>query len=221
MRRFTFVTALGLIVLSMTAGCLPTQTIIVRFEDLKSDFFALESTLQTGDWAKFDWNTMTITISSQNVPVSQKPVALGAFQVAQAHTATTATPAAASAERPDIDLKTIETTDTIIQLMRRRQARLATVMDLKKRGVVGEGNDGMLRLPSAATPPTPLDEDTRKIVDAENVDRLALLMEVLRQRQFGADRLVRVAQTFAQVQRDISPRGVWVQFEDNVWEQIK
>lgn len=54
-----------------TSGCanLPSQLIIVRFEDLKevrevkADFQSLEQSLDKGEWATFDKETMTFTIS--------------------------------------------------------------------------------------------------------------------------------------------------------------
>jgi uncharacterized protein YdbL (DUF1318 family) len=224
MKRPLGIVGLFLAIAVFTTGCLPTQTIIVRFEDLKSDFFALESSLQTGDWATFDWNTMTITISSTVTPVSPRPVALGAFEISQATpvsgTVSPRTSLASAADQPDIDLKSIETTDTIVQIMRRRQARFVTIQNLKKTGVLGEGNTGMLSS-HRDTDFAGLDSDTRKIINDENSDRRALFAEVLRQRQLGVDKMHRVAQTFAQVQRDMAPRGVWVQYDDGAWEQIR
>jgi uncharacterized protein YdbL (DUF1318 family) len=224
MKRPLGIVGVFLAIAILTTGCLPTQTIIVRFEDLKSDFFALESSLQTGDWATFDWNTMTITISSTVTPVSPRPVALGAFEISQATSVSgAATPRASlasAADQPDIDLKSIETTDTIVQIMRRRQARFVTIQNLKKTGVLGESSSGMLASPRSPDF-TGLDSDTRKVITDENNDRRALFVEVLRQRQLGIDKLNRVAQTFAQVQRDMAPRGVWVQYDDGAWEQIQ
>lgn len=67
-KRFALFT-LSCAILSSLTGCLPTQTIIVRFEDLKSDFFALEASLEAGEWIQFDRNTNTVHISSTPAPV--------------------------------------------------------------------------------------------------------------------------------------------------------
>jgi hypothetical protein len=46
-RGFSVFCALGLLALNACSG---SQTIIVRFDDLKSDFFAMEYQLHEGEW---------------------------------------------------------------------------------------------------------------------------------------------------------------------------
>lgn len=213
MRRFN----IGIMITIFTfgvisTGCLPTQTIIVRFEDLKSDLVALESSLQAGDWATFDWDKMEIIISSHHL--QSRPVALGSFQISQA----TPTQERAAADQPELDLKSIQMSDTIAQLMRRRQARLTTINTMKANGFVGESNVGMVMPPVGAPA---ISEEQRETVDGENTDRRILLHEILRQKKLGVDKYDNVARTFAEVQRQVAGRGVWVQFPDNSWEKIK
>lgn len=219
MKRSFFFAMLISVVAMTTAGCLPTQTIIVRFEDLKSDLVALESSLETNDWAKFDWDKMIITISSKYLPVSTNPVALGAFETPRANSHAAKPEPSVAAEQPDLDLKRIEITDTIAQLMRRRQARLQVIKTLKKTAVVGESNVGTLQPPKGGSLLT-LEEATRKTITDENSDRKILFLEILRQRGLAADQIDRVARTFAQVQREMADPGVWVQFDDGSWDQI-
>ncbi|MEK8022180.1 MAG: DUF1318 domain-containing protein [Candidatus Hydrogenedentota bacterium] len=215
----SFIYAMFVAVIAMTtAGCLPTQTIIVRFEDLKSDFIALESSLETNDWAKFDWDKMIITISSKYLPVSTQPVALGAFETPTKNSQPAKSEPSVAADQPDLDLKRIEITDTITQIMRRRQARLQVVKNLKKTGVIGESNVGTLMPPKGGSLLT-LEESIRKSVTDENTDRRLLFIEILRQRGLGEDQIDRVARTFAQAQRELADPGVWVQFDDGNWQQ--
>jgi len=216
LRRFNLGIILSIFTFcAVTTGCLPTQTIIVRFEDLKSDLVALESSLQAGDWATFDWDKMEIIISSQHL--QSKPVALGSFQLSQSR-GVTPTRERAAADQPELDLKSIQMSDTISKLMRRRQARLTAINAMKANGFVGESNVGMLLPPGGAEA---LATEQRELTDGENVDRRLLLHEILRQKNLGTDKYDNVAKTFAEVQRQVAGRGVWVQYPDNSWEKIK
>lgn len=214
MKRYLMTALLISMATVLLAGCLPTQTIIVKFEDLKTDFFALESSLTTGEWAKFDWNTMTITISASEP--GALPSALGSFETPRANPSTSSVPVAVSND-PDVDLRSIEKTDTLIQIMRRRQDRFEAVMNLKKAGTLGEGNAGLLAPP----PGVNVSNEARAVLDAENADRLALFHEVLRQRRMGLDKLPRIQQAFAEVQRATAPRGFWIQYDEGNWEQVR
>lgn len=219
MRRSVSLAVIFTLSLLATTGCvMPTQTIIVRFEDLKSDLVALESSLQSGDWAKFDWEKMEIIISSSALRVPEKPVALGSFQLSDARAGSNQRTAVA--EQPDLDLKSIQITDTVAQLMRRRQARLTTINSMKSNGVVGESNFGMLASPNASGLSN-LEKEHRDIAEAENADRKMLLMEILRQKNYPSEKFNEVSRTFAEVQRQVASRGVWVQFPDSTWEQVK
>lgn len=218
-----FTASIAAIIITIFAGCLPTQTIIVKFEDLKSDFIALESSLQAGEWAKFDWNTMTITISAsgkQPEPITRnKPVAMGSFIVPVTQPVASAQQTDA-ADKQDIDLKSLRMTDTIVQLMRRRQSRYDAIMNIKRNGSVGEGNRGLLARPTGSSGPA-LDDDGRKLVEAENTDRGILFDEVLRQRGLGSEKRDLVGEKFAEAQRAMAARGFWVQDADGTWLQVE
>ncbi len=207
---------------TMTAGCLPTQTIIVKFEDLKSDFFALEQSLESGEWAKFDWNTMTITISS--VPRSTRPVALGSFQISQAAQPDAAKPVSvAAASDEEINLSSLEMSDTLVSIMRRRQARYARIQDLIRAQSVGIAYESPMAGLLVAAPGKrfqDLEAAQRETIEAENTDRLLLFDEVLRQRQLPAEKRPRVAETFYDVLVNMAPRGTWIQAkETSNWVQ--
>lgn len=220
---------LALFCSALFSACLPTQTILVRFEDLKSDFFALESALQSGEWAKFDWKSMTITISSARPPSSTRlPMTMGAFESPRDKSGrdrdrstllAAGDKSAAIAEQPEIDLRSLAMTDTIVQLMQRRQARFSKVMDMKGTGVVGESNGGLLNPPNGK-PMDSLSTDDRAVADAENSDREMLFDEVLRQKGLPADKRYQVAQKFAEVQHAMASKGFWVQMKDGKWSQI-
>lgn len=220
-RNLFFVLTLTVSVVFLGAGCMPTQTIIVRFEDLKSDMMALESSLYTGDWATFDWDKMEIKISgSEYTPASpgnttHKPAALGSFEIPRS-----ATPVPTAADQPDLDLKSIDITDTVKQVMRRRQERFATVTKLKSGGVIGEANIGMVLPPNGGSLLT-LSEEDRSTAESENADRAILLREILRQKKLSSEKYDDIARVFADAQRSLAPRGVWVQAPNNAWEKVK
>lgn len=207
MRRYAFITCLSLAAL-LTTGCLPTQTIIVKFADLRQDIFALESTLSgEGEWAKFDWSSMTITISTRpDAPA--RPVALGAFQVG-------AVPA--DAGRPD--LRAIETSDTVVRVMRGRQARISQVNDALKREVAGEANNGILKQPNSASGFEDFAYrfsagDEAGTLNLENDDRNTLFVEIVRQKGY---RVEDVAREFAYVRHTMVATGTYIQAPNNNW----
>ncbi len=214
MRRMPlFITCLSFVAL-ITTGCLPTQTIIVKFADLRSDIFALESSLSgNDDWAKFDWSTMTITISSRPAPTSVRPVALGAFQVAAAGAPSDADATA----RPD--LRAIETSETVVRVMQRRQGRITRVNDSLKREVAGEANNGILKQPNGTSGfedfafEFPAAEDG-PVLNDENVDRRTLFVEIVRQKGY---RMEDVAKEFAYVRHTMAASGTWIQGPNNSW----
>lgn len=210
MRRYAFMICLSLAAL-LTTGCLPTQTIIVKFADLRSDIFALESSLTgDGEWAKFDWSTMTITISTRPTPTSTRPVALGAFQVAS-------TAGAADAGRPD--LRAIETSETVVRVMRGRQQRIAQVNDALKREVAGEASNGLLKQPNGASGFEDFGYRFEGVAEAgtlnsENDDRNTLFVEIVRQKGY---RVEDVAKEFAYVRHTMAATGTWIQAPNGNW----
>jgi len=125
-----------------------------------------------------------------------------------------------AADKQDIDLKSLRMTDTIVQLMRRRQSRYDTIMNIKRSGSIGEGNRGLLARPTGSNGPV-LDEDGRKMVEAENTDRGILFDEVLRQRGLGPEKRELVGEKFAEAQRAMAARGFWVQDADGTWLQVE
>lgn len=189
-------------VLAATAACSPAQSfhnILVRFQDLKSDMVALEASLRTGEWP-------ADSLSRQR----GGPVALGAFE----------TPAPkATADQPDIDLRSLELTDTIVKVFRRRQGRLPQILKLQGQGTIGEGNLGYLARPTGE-PVSSLEEADRKLVESENADRKIFFEEVLRQYKYTPDKIDRVGREFAAVQRAMATKGTWVQEEDGTWRKV-
>lgn len=213
MRRLLYLFVLFVIMpLVSLTGCMPTQVIVVKFEDLSRDFMALEESLDSGAWAKFDWEKMEIIISSSKP--DRGPVALGGFETP---TSSDRTPVES---KPDLDLKSIEETDTLVRIMRRRQDRYNAIKEIKSKGIVGESNRGTLGKPDGS-PLLTLEKEQRDLVEGENTDRVMLFHEVLRQKKYGADKLDDVAEKFAEVQRAKAAKGYWIQLQDGAWTQVK
>lgn len=219
-----FAVACAGIVISGLAGCLPTQTIVVRFEDLRTDFYALEASLYDGSWVKFNWNDMTITISQRK---AKKPVTLGGFKSTGSARSALSSQRSAAASRtdnshksPKVDLSKLEMTDTIVTVWRRRQGRLMKIKEMKEAGVIGESNVGLLARPDGKSL-LALPDEQRNIVQAENTDRTIFFEEVLRQRKLPREKLEDVGRLFAEVQRDFASPGYWLQADNGAWYQLK
>jgi len=216
MKRIIMMGAILVGIAAITAGCLPTQTIIVKFDDLKSDLFAVEKGLQDGAWYKIETDkdgNMVIRLLSKNV--SREPSALGSFQIAEAGTTGSQTaPAAAD----NIDLKSLQYTDTFRQILMRRQNRYDHIVELKKSEVIGESNNGLIALaPNKSS--SDLSEESKKLVKDENTDRILMFEEILRQKSLSRDKIDQIAKLFAEVQYSLAAPGMWVQNKDGVWEK--
>lgn len=190
---------LGLAMVFLVGACAAVQRheIVVRFEDLRQDLFMMELAVENKQWAEFDWNTMTVTISA--LRDESLPTGRGGAP----------------------DMRSIRPTDEINAIMARRVSRSDTFAALRRAGKIGEGREGLL-LPVPDGPA--LTEAQRRDVAAENADRRALFAEF--KKQFDAAEqavtLAEIAHTFSQARRDprILKPGEWFQNDAGEWKRF-
>lgn len=201
----------------ISTGCeLPTQTIIVKFEDLKSDLFTMEKTLQSGEWYKVEEDVdgnMIIHLYSMK-EMNNTPYALGAYQIAQASSSSESTRSVAASDA--LDLRAIDITPVIRDIMVRRQSRYSKINELKKTLIIGENNEGLVE-PSPGIDKKTFSEETIELIENENKDRINLLKEILRQKGYENGLLPKLQKEFAKVQYEMTPVGLWIQTKDGEW----
>ena len=86
--------------------------------------------------------------------------------------------------------------------------RFDAVMDLKHKGLAGEGNDGFLAVRGS------LDATQQKTLQDENGDRRVLFRELAKMDNSTPEG---VAKVFAKRTIERQPAGVWVQDDDGDW----
>ena len=123
-----------------------------------------------------------------------------------------------SAEGQEIQIP--ESKRRVLEAFANRKFNADDVEDFKLQGVVGENLQGLLTLrPSARYDQDP---DYRSLVDRvvaeENRDR-GIIMERIVEINSAVNPLDReaVARVFAQMNRDASPSGTWIQKSDESW----
>ncbi|WP_269523360.1 DUF1318 domain-containing protein [Coraliomargarita parva] len=94
------------------------------------------------------------------------------------------------------------------ELIQQMDARLASIVELKLAGKVGENNRALLEARSV------LDRDERRLLSQENRDRLAFY-EIIADRTGVA--LADVQAKRAQAIRENSPKRVWLQSPSGDW----
>jgi uncharacterized protein YdbL (DUF1318 family) len=86
-------------------------------------------------------------------------------------------------------------------------------------GRVGVGKDGMLELRELADLALKDQAEVRRLVGAENRDRLSLYGEIAKANDFGAERVADIQSIFAQTWKDKAEKGWWIQSADGTWKQ--
>ena len=109
------------------------------------------------------------------------------------------------------------TNASIRQLKARMKARYPRLKPFLQRGIVGEGADGFLVLRD--TGPLSLREraSLQRLVQAENRDRRALYLEVMKALGVAPRDLPRIQHIFAREWQRTAPRGTWVEIKPGKW----
>ena len=108
------------------------------------------------------------------------------------------------------DLK--EITPVVQGAINGRQSRYQEIQRLKTSGVLGEDNQGFVKV----LKPSP---DADSLASGENADRQAIYQAMVDQNQLGPDGMAQVRSVFAEVQRGKAQPGEFVQLRSGEWVQ--
>ncbi len=106
---------------------------------------------------------------------------------------------------------------TIRQLKERMKKRFPVLAPYMARGLVGEGLNGLLTIRSLAGLGLKEKARLKKLVDAENSDRMALYKAVAQALNIPSSQLARVQSIFAQQWQDTAPKGTFIEKEPGKW----
>jgi len=97
------------------------------------------------------------------------------------------------------------------------KARYPSIIPFFQRGVIGETSTGLLELKDWAALSLPDKAQAKRLLDAENKDRLALYDEVAKALQINPDQMDRLRKIFAKEWQKTVPSGTWIEGEDGNW----
>ncbi|RUM87445.1 MAG: DUF1318 domain-containing protein [Thermodesulfatator sp.] len=106
---------------------------------------------------------------------------------------------------------------TIRQLKDRMKKRYPALMPYLKKGNVGEGANGLLVIKSQAGLGLKQKADLKRLVNAENSDRMALYKAVAQSLNIPGSQISRVQKIFAQEWQKTAPRGTFVERSPGNW----
>ncbi len=106
---------------------------------------------------------------------------------------------------------------TIRQLKDRMKKRFPSLAPYMKRGLVGEGLNGLLSIRSLAGLGLKQKAALKKLVDAENKDRMALYRAVAQALNIPASQISRVQAIFAQQWQKTAPKGTFIEKKPGKW----
>jgi len=124
-------------------------------------------------------------------------------------------PARAEAQQADINVSTAAIR-ALKDAMRQRAGELKPFLAA---GQVGIGRDGLLVVRSLDGVPLGTQATIRRLVEAENRDRLSLYREIAKANKFGDDRIPEIQKIFAETWIAKAEPGWWVQQPDGTWVQ--
>ena len=93
-----------------------------------------------------------------------------------------------------------------------RQARYGELQRLKSEGVIGEDNQGSVKLLKDST-------EARAVMQSENQDREVIYQTIVDQNHLGPSRITEVRTVFAEVQRGKAQPGDSIQLRSGEWVQ--
>jgi len=118
----------------------------------------------------------------------------------------------------------IKSMPQVVEAYQRIGARMARVDALRQSGLVGEGNDGLLK-PRQAIP----DRRDQRTIEEENADRLIVIRGLAKAALLAQGEAVTeaalnrvepdAAATFASLRREKAQAGWWIQMPDGSWRK--
>jgi uncharacterized protein len=123
-------------------------------------------------------------------------------------------PSAAYAADPDIDVSTA----AIRQIKSEMSTRAAQLKPHLRSGALGIGSDGLLVVRDASALNLRDQAQVRRLVDAENRDRVQLYQEIARANDLESSAVKRIQEIFAETWIANAESGWWVQ-KGGTWSQ--
>ncbi len=114
------------------------------------------------------------------------------------------------AQAENYDLKQI--TPAVQQAIQSRQARFSQLQHLKQQGVIGEDNQGMVKVLKDLP-------EVKNIAAGENQDREIIYQTIAEQNGLGPVGIAKVREIFAEVQRGKAKPGESIQLRSGEWVQ--
>ncbi len=106
---------------------------------------------------------------------------------------------------------------TIRQLKDRMKKRFPSLAPYMSRGLVGEGLNGLLTIKSMSGLGLKEKANLKKLVDAENKDRMALYHAVAQALNIPASQISRVQAIFAKQWQSTAPKGTFIEKQPGKW----
>jgi len=97
------------------------------------------------------------------------------------------------------------------------KARYPVLIPYLKKGIVGENQSGFLEIRTWKGLSLPEKAKVKRLLDAENKDRMGLYKEVAKALQISQNQLERLQKIFAKEWQKTVPSGTWIQKEDGTW----
>ena len=106
---------------------------------------------------------------------------------------------------------------TIRQLKARMKSRYPSLVPFMRAGNVGEGANGLLVIKSEAGLGLKQKADLKRVVNAENSDRMALYRAVAQSLNIPGSQISRVQRIFAAEWQKTAPRGTYIEKAPGKW----
>jgi uncharacterized protein YdbL (DUF1318 family) len=97
------------------------------------------------------------------------------------------------------------------------KSRYPSIIPYFQQGAMGETKTGFLEAKSWEGLSLPDKAKVKRLIQAENRDRVALYEEVAKALQINPDQMERLRRIFAKEWQDTVPSGTWIQREDGNW----
>lgn len=123
----------------------------------------------------------------------------------------------AYAQEVDLNIDTPE----IQQVKESRTKRFPKIDELLTKGVVGEGNDGLIKEKDIRSLPLKEVAAARKLVQEENADRQKMYQAIAAANKFTEDKIPEIGKNFAVTIREKLRPGQFYQDDKNAWVEKK
>lgn len=110
--------------------------------------------------------------------------------------------------------------ERVLEAMQTQRFNKDDVDEFKRKGLVGEGGDGMLviRSPRITEEDPEMDRLVREIVQEENESRTLIMNRVVELNdRLKESRQEEIRSIFARMNQENSPRGTWIERDDGTW----